>query len=103
MERAQGELSRSQYEDSDFSKSSTHLDPALVDAYWLQRQLSRHFKDPRECQKAAESVLEKLGDKNTDERDLENTLVVLLDYDFQKFDIVRNLLQNRFKSSVDVV
>lgn len=92
-----GELSRSQYEDSDFSKSSTHLDPALVDAYWLQRQLSRHFKDPRECQKAAESVLEKLGDKNTDERDLENTLVVLLDYDFQKFDIVRNLLQNRFK------
>jgi pre-mRNA-splicing helicase BRR2 len=67
------------------------LPVGTIDAYWLQRELGKFFNDPMEAQKAAEDVLETLVE--AEERDCENKLVVLLDYD--KFDLIKLLLKHR--------
>lgn len=62
-----------------------------IDAFWLQREVSKYYDDATESQSIAEKVLEALG--TSDEGACENKLVALLDMD--KFDLVRKLLRNR--------
>eukprot|EP00164_Ancoracysta_twista_P005304 GFYU01007260.1.p1 GENE.GFYU01007260.1~~GFYU01007260.1.p1 ORF type:complete len:2145 (-),score=864.44 GFYU01007260.1:262-6696(-) len=69
------------------------LDITTIDAFWLQRQLSAFFGDAIVSQHKADEVLSILGLE--DEREWENKLVELLDYD--KFDFIRVLLKNRLK------
>lgn len=66
-----------------------------IDAYWLQRQVNQAFGeiDPQQAQKLAEEVLGTL--EGEDERDIENRLVVLLEYD--KFDLIKRLMKNRLR------
>lgn len=69
------------------------LDPTDIDAYWLQRQLSKYYSDSNITSKLSEEVLETL--KVQDDRFCENQLVVLLDFD--KFALIKILMKNRFK------
>eukprot|EP00898_Chlorokybus_atmophyticus_P007000 jgi/Chlat1/7300/Chrsp58S06941 len=64
-----------------------------IDAYWLQREISKAFGtiDPQASQKLSEEVMATLSEG--DDREVENRLVVLLDYD--KFDLIKKLLKNR--------
>jgi len=71
------------------------LPVSSIDAYWLQRELSKYFGDPLVAQKMAEDVLLTLTEP--EERDCENKLVILLDYD--KFDLIKLLLKHRWKVS----
>ena len=64
-----------------------------IDAYWLQRECGKYFGDPLEAQKTAEDVLATLI--MADERECENRLVILLDYD--KFEFIRKLLKYRYR------
>ena len=66
---------------------------SAIDAYWLQRECGRYFHDPLVAQKMAADVLETL--MAAEERDCENQLVILLDYD--KFELIRLLLKHRYK------
>ncbi|XP_049883156.1 putative U5 small nuclear ribonucleoprotein 200 kDa helicase [Pectinophora gossypiella] len=65
------------------------LHPMDIDAYWLQRRLSRHFPDAMLSQAKASEVLKALADA-ADDRDLENRLVLLLGYDCFEFVKVLN-------------
>jgi pre-mRNA-splicing helicase BRR2 len=69
------------------------LDPQQIDAYWLQRELSKIFKDPLEAQRVAGKVLGILA-KNSDSRECENDLFYALD--FSNHDVVKLLLHNRW-------
>ncbi|KAJ2939955.1 hypothetical protein O0L34_g6662 [Tuta absoluta] len=69
------------------------LHPMDIDAYWLQRRLSRHFPDAMLSQAKASEVLKALADA-ADDRDLENRLVLLLGYDC--FDFVKLLNKYRY-------
>eukprot|EP00053_Salpingoeca_punica_P020082 m.207381 g.207381 ORF g.207381 m.207381 type:complete len:2142 (+) comp17788_c0_seq1:161-6586(+) len=72
--------------------SADHIDARSVDAYWLQRELSKYWSDAVESQTMANSVLSALQDSK-DDRDCENKLVSVLGYD--KFDFVKLLRANR--------
>jgi pre-mRNA-splicing helicase BRR2 len=72
-----------------------------IDAYWLQRELSKYFDDATVAQAHADSALAILGsgmegggssEKRADMREVETRLVGLLGYD--KFDVVKLLLRN---------
>ncbi|KAK9818381.1 hypothetical protein WJX72_011703 [[Myrmecia] bisecta] len=71
---------------------------AEIDAYWLQRQIAKAFGegklDAAQAQTLAEEVFNTLQER-TDDRDVENKLVMLLEY--EKFDLVKLLLKNRLK------
>ena len=73
------------------------LNPADIDAHWLQRAISKAFgftdSDAAESLELSEEVFKALA--TDDDRDCENALVSLLDYD--KFDLIKVLLKNRFK------
>ena len=70
-----------------------------IDAYWLQRQLSRFYTDANISAKLADETLLTL--QIADERACENRLVVLLDFD--KFDFIKLLLSwDPSKDSFDV-
>ncbi|CAH2100634.1 unnamed protein product [Euphydryas editha] len=64
-----------------------------IDAYWLQRRLSRHFPDAMLSQAKSSEVLRALAEA-ADDRDLENRLVLLLGYDC--FDLVKILNKYRY-------
>lgn len=64
-----------------------------IDAFWLQRQLSKFYEDANTSAKLADETLAALS--NHDERVCENKLVVLLDFD--KFDFIKLLMKNRAK------
>ncbi|KAH9611678.1 hypothetical protein KSS87_017396 [Heliosperma pusillum] len=73
------------------------LSVKVIDAYWLQRQITEAFKnaiDPQQSQILAEEVLKILADGG-DDREAENKLLVHLDFD--KFSLVKYLLRNRRK------
>ena len=73
-------------------KKEKKLHPLDIDAYWLQRKLSKFYSDPMVSQARAGEVLNIL--KNIqDERECENQLVVLLGFDC--FDFIKLLKQNR--------
>ncbi|XP_050559802.1 putative U5 small nuclear ribonucleoprotein 200 kDa helicase [Spodoptera frugiperda] len=69
------------------------LHPMDIDAYWLQRRLSRHFPDAMVSQAKSSEVLTALGEA-ADDRDLENRLVLLLGYDC--FEFVKLLNKYRY-------
>ena len=74
--------------DTGLGDEDDELPVGTIDAYWLQRELGKFFNDPMVAQKTAEEVLATLTE--AEERDCENKLVVLLDYD--KFDLIKLLL-----------
>ncbi|CAK9298582.1 unnamed protein product [Gordionus sp. m RMFG-2023] len=57
------------------------LKPVQVDAYWLQRNLARYYKDPLEAQSKSNEIMDILQTCQDDERDCENRLVLLLGFD----------------------
>lgn len=69
------------------------LHPLDIDAYWLQRKLSKFYSDPIVSQERAGDVLEVLKSYDHDERECENQLVILLGFDC--FDFIKLLKQNR--------
>ncbi|KAG8567286.1 hypothetical protein GDO81_011241 [Engystomops pustulosus] len=68
------------------------LHPRDIDAFWLQRQLSRFYDDAIVSQKKADEVLEILKTAG-DDRECENQLVLLLG--FNTFDFIKVLRQHR--------
>lgn len=73
-------------------KKEKPLHPLDIDAYWLQRQLSKIYDDAMISQAKAGEVLNVLRDAN-DDRECENQLVLLLGYDC--FDFIKQVLRNR--------
>ncbi|KAJ3691364.1 hypothetical protein LUZ61_020528 [Rhynchospora tenuis] len=80
-----------------------HLDESMtvnvqdIDAYWLQRKISRAYGnliDPWNSQHLAEDIL-KIIAKGDEDQDIERALVALLEFD--KFDLVKLLVRNRFE------
>uniref|UniRef100_T1JH32 U5 small nuclear ribonucleoprotein 200 kDa helicase n=1 Tax=Strigamia maritima TaxID=126957 RepID=T1JH32_STRMM len=74
------------------TKTEKLLHPRDIDAYWLQRKLSRNYDDPMLAQSTADEVLSILK-KASDDRDCENQLVLLLGYN--QFDFIKVLRQHR--------
>ncbi|GLV40316.1 Brr2 U5 snRNP complex subunit [Carabus blaptoides fortunei] len=73
-------------------KKEKPLHPLDIDAYWLQRRLSKIYDDAMVSQAKAGEVLNVLRDAG-DDRDCENQLVLLLGYDC--FDFIKQLKKNR--------
>lgn len=73
-------------------KKEKTLHPLDIDAYWLQRRLSRIYDDAMVSQARAAEVLAVLKDSG-DDRDCENQLVLLLGYDC--FDFIKQLKKYR--------
>ncbi|MEE6520153.1 hypothetical protein FKM82_017964 [Ascaphus truei] len=74
------------------SSKKKDLHPRDIDAFWLQRQLSRFYDDAIVSQKKADEVLEILKTAG-DDRECENQLVLLLG--FNTFDFIKVLRQHR--------
>ncbi|XP_076308174.1 U5 small nuclear ribonucleoprotein l(3)72Ab isoform X1 [Tachypleus tridentatus] len=74
------------------SKGTKPLHPREIDAYWLQRKLSKFYDDPVVAQTRAGEVLEILKTA-IDDRDIENQLVLLLG--FNQFEFIKVLRQYR--------
>lgn len=74
------------------SKKEKPLHPLDIDAYWLQRRLSKIYDDAMVSQAKATEVLNVLRDAN-DDRECENQLVLLLGYDC--FDFIKILKKQR--------
>lgn len=68
------------------------LHPLDIDAYWLQRRLSKFYDDAIVSQAKASEVLKVLKDAG-DDRECENLLVLLLGYDC--FDFIKLLKKHR--------
>ncbi|XP_076308177.1 U5 small nuclear ribonucleoprotein 200 kDa helicase-like [Tachypleus tridentatus] len=73
-------------------KGTKPLHPREIDAYWLQRKLSKFYDDPVVAQTRAGEVLEILKTA-IDDRDIENQLVLLLG--FNQFEFIKVLRQYR--------
>ncbi|XXG57569.1 hypothetical protein AAC387_Pa04g0019 [Persea americana] len=82
-------------DDAEDTNEGLMLNVQDIDAYWLQRKISQAYEkiDPQHSQKLAEDVLKILAEG--DDRDVENRLVMLLNYD--KFDLIKLFLRNRLK------
>ncbi|RZF42849.1 hypothetical protein LSTR_LSTR003673 [Laodelphax striatellus] len=74
------------------TKKEKSLHPLDIDAYWLQRRLSKFYDDAMVSQAKAAEVLAVLRDSG-DDRDCENQLVLLLGYDC--FDFIKLLKKHR--------
>ncbi|XP_055517961.1 U5 small nuclear ribonucleoprotein 200 kDa helicase [Leucoraja erinacea] len=74
------------------SAKKKDLHPRDIDAFWLQRQLSRFYDDAIMSQKKADEVLDILKTAG-DDRECENQLVLLLG--FNTFDFIKILRQHR--------
>ncbi|KAG7383350.1 hypothetical protein PHYPSEUDO_003730 [Phytophthora pseudosyringae] len=83
------------YDEEDDGEAKYRLDVHAIDAFWLQRELSKFYKDAEISAKLAEDVLSILKEAGSDLSACENRLVLLLDYD--KFDFIKLLLENRAK------
>lgn len=83
------------YDDEDEREQKYRLNVHAIDAFWLQREVSKFYKDAEISAKLAEDVLVILKDSGSDLSACENRLVLLLDYD--KFDFIKLLLENRAK------
>ncbi|XP_077290807.1 U5 small nuclear ribonucleoprotein l(3)72Ab isoform X2 [Arctopsyche grandis] len=77
---------------TDDGRKQRPLHPLDIDAYWLQRRLSRVYSDAVVSQQRASDVLSALRD-SADDRDCENRLVLLLGYDC--FDLIKLLKKHR--------
>ncbi|KAL7998004.1 putative Sec63 domain, RNA helicase HrpA, immunoglobulin E-set, C2 domain superfamily [Plasmopara halstedii] len=83
------------YDNEDDEDAKYRMDVQTIDAFWLQRELSKFYKDAEVSSKLSEEVLTILKDSGGDLSACENRLVLLLDYD--KFDFIKLLLENRAK------
>ncbi|EAZ63248.2 RNA helicase-related protein required for pre-mRNA splicing [Scheffersomyces stipitis CBS 6054] len=68
-----------------------------IDEYFLQRRISKLFDsaDAAESSEKAKEVYKIMIDKDVSDRDLENEIMELMDYDH--FDFVRLCIENRWK------
>ncbi|XP_054265192.1 U5 small nuclear ribonucleoprotein 200 kDa helicase isoform X1 [Macrosteles quadrilineatus] len=73
-------------------KKEKSLHPLDIDAYWLQRKLSKFYDDAMVSQAKAAEVLSILRNAG-DDRDCENQLVLLLGYDC--FEFIKVLKKHR--------
>ena len=73
-------------------KADKDLHPHDIDAFWLQRKLSKYYDDPMVAQTRAGEVLDILKEA-TDDREAENKLVILLG--FTQFEFIKVLRQYR--------
>lgn len=73
-------------------KQDKDLHPHSIDAFWLQRKLSKYYDDPMVAQTKATEVLEVLKEA-TDDGEAENKLVMLLG--FTQFEFIRVLRKHR--------
>lgn len=73
-------------------KKERILHPHDIDAYWLQRCLSKYYNDAMISQAKATEVLSILKE-TSDERECETQLVLLLGY--ESFEFIRMLKKNR--------
>lgn len=73
-------------------KKEKSLHPLDIDAYWLQRRLSKIYDDAMVSQAKATEVLNVLSDAS-DDRECENQLVLLLGYDC--FEFIKQLKKYR--------
>jgi pre-mRNA-splicing helicase BRR2 len=81
------------------AKKEKALHPADIDAYWIQRNLSKYYKDSITSQAKAKEVLDILQNA-MDERDFENRLVLLLGVDC--FDFIKVLKKQRQMSKLQL-
>ncbi|CAF2937525.1 unnamed protein product [Rotaria sp. Silwood2] len=100
---SEGEEAKMDYtiQEKNFNKSSTNdeftrtskiLQPHSIDAFWLQRNLSKVYAEATDAKLKAQEVLEILKTAS-DDRELENQLVLLLGYD--QFDFIKTLRTHR--------
>ena len=82
-------------DDDEGDEAGDSIPVSAIDAFWLQREISKFYSDATVAQKLADDVLDVLKLSVKDERERENKLVMLLDYD--KFDFIKHLLVNRSK------
>lgn len=76
----------------DKQEHEDHIDPTAIDAYFLQRELSKFYDDASESQSKSEDILTVLKETE-DDLACESQLVVLLGTD--KFDTIRRVRKNR--------
>ncbi|CAF1188389.1 unnamed protein product [Adineta steineri] len=76
----------------DFTRPNKSLQPHSIDAFWLQRNLSKVYAEATDAKLKAQEVLEILQTAS-DDRELENQLVMLLGYD--QFDFIKTLRTHR--------
>lgn len=74
------------------TKKEKSLHPPDIDAYWIERNLSKYYKDSITSQARAKDVLDILQNA-LDDRDFENRLVLLLGLDC--FDFIKILKKHR--------
>ena len=79
----------------DFTRQSKTLQPHSIDAFWLQRNLSKVYAEATDAKMKAQETLEILKTA-TDDRELENQLVLLLGHD--QFDFIKILRTHRHMS-----
>lgn len=85
-------LASSDLDTSRSSAKSNRLQAHEIDAFWLQRKLSKIYDDPTQAQSKVREVLDILKKAN-DEREVENKLVLLLGFD--QFEFIKLLRSNR--------
>ncbi|KAJ1940931.1 Pre-mRNA splicing, partial [Linderina macrospora] len=73
--------------------SSGQLSARSIDAFWLQRQVGKHFPDHMVVQDKTRNTLRLMANRRLAQSELENELAELFDYDH--FDTVQVLVQNR--------
>lgn len=90
-------LSANELESMSRSNKSKSLQPYEIDAFWLQRKLSKIYEDPTQAQTKVKEIIDILKE-GTDERDVENQLVLLLG--FNQFEFIKLLRSNRQMSKI---
>lgn len=84
-------------EDVKSHEERDEIAPRSIDAYWLQREFSKIFRDELVCQSKTEEALEILA--HPDGHEAESNLVALLDYEHEHFPLAKKLLRNRRQSA----
>ena len=79
------------------AKAATALDVQDIDAYWLQRTISKAIPgiEPQSAHEKSDLILRILGDTANTERDVENELVPIFEY--SNFETVKLLMTNRWE------
>lgn len=90
--RIDGMIHSENLSNTDEHKKEKTLHALDIDAYWLQRCLSKYFDDAMISQSKADEVLSILKEAN-DDHDCENQMVLLLGYDC--FEFIKQLKKNR--------
>ena len=83
-------LNKNSHDES--NRSTKNLQPHSIDAFWLQRNLSKVYAEATDAKLKAQEVLEILQ-TSSDDRELENQLVILLGH--EQFDFIKLLRTNK--------